>query len=68
LIIKDRFLNETGTGPAWTTAFAVHILINTQQGGCYRVADAIEWMTSAGFASATELESTAVVLGTKGHG
>lgn len=68
LIIKDRFLNETGTGPAWTTAFAVHILINTQQGGCYRVADAIEWMTSAGFVSATELEPTAVVLGTKGYG
>lgn len=68
LVIKDRFLNETGTGPAWTTAFAVHILINTQQGGCYRVADAIDWMTRAGFVSATELEPTAVVLGTKGHG
>ena len=26
LVIKDRFLNEAGTGPAWTTAFAVHIL------------------------------------------
>jgi len=68
LIIKDRFLNETGTGPAWTTAFAVHILINTQEGGCYRVADAIEWMNRAGFVSATELEPTAAVLGTKGDG
>ena len=22
--------------PRWTTAFAVHILVNTQQGACYR--------------------------------
>jgi cyclopropane fatty-acyl-phospholipid synthase-like methyltransferase len=68
LIIKDRFLDESGTGPAWTTAFAVHILVNTQQGGCYKTADAIDWMTKAGFACATELELTAVVQGVKGMG
>lgn len=65
LIIKDRFLDETGTGPAWTTAFAVHILVNTQQGSCYRTADAIEWMRKAGFVSPAELEKTAVVQGLK---
>jgi ubiquinone/menaquinone biosynthesis C-methylase UbiE/DNA-binding transcriptional ArsR family regulator len=65
LIIKDRFLDEAGTGPAWTTAFAVHILVNTQQGGCYKTADAIQWMTKAGFTSATEIEKTAVVQGLK---
>jgi hypothetical protein len=65
LIIKDRFLDETGTGPAWTTAFAVHILVNTQQGGCYTCADAQQWMKHAGFASATEIEKTAVVQGLK---
>lgn len=68
LIIKDRFLDETGTGPAWTTAFAVHILVNTQQGGCYRTSDAIQWMTNAGFTSVTELERTAAVQGVKGPG
>lgn len=66
LIIKDRFLDETGTGPAWTTAFAVHILVNTQHGGCYKTAEAMEWMTKAGFASVAELERTAVVQGVKG--
>ena len=66
LIIKDRFLDDSGTGPAWTTAFAVHILVNTQQGGCYKTADAIQWMNHAGFASAGELERTAVVQGVKG--
>jgi SAM-dependent methyltransferase len=65
LIIKDRFLDETGTGPAWTTAFAVHILVNTQQGGCYKTAEAMQWMTKAGFASVAELEKTAVVQGVK---
>lgn len=66
LVIKDRFLDEAGTGPAWTTAFAVHILVNTQQGGCYKTSEAIQWMTDAGFASAVELEKTAVVQGVKG--
>ncbi|MDF2459414.1 MAG: putative O-methyltransferase, family 2 [Nitrospira sp.] len=63
LIIKDRFLDETGTGPAWTTAFAVHILVNTQEGACYKTAEAMQWMTKAGFVSVSELERTAVVQG-----
>jgi SAM-dependent methyltransferase len=66
LVIKDRFLDEAGTGPAWTTAFAVHILVNTQQGACYKTADAMQWMTKAGFGSLEELEKTAVVQGVKG--
>jgi hypothetical protein len=65
LVIKDRFLDETGTGPAWTTAFALHILVNTEKGSCYHTADAIRWMTQARFHSAVELEKTAVVQGMK---
>ncbi len=65
LIIKDRFLDDTGTGPAWTTAFAVHVLVNTQEGACYRTDDAVHWMSKAGFASAGELERSAVVQGVK---
>lgn len=65
LIVKDRFLDETGTGPAWTTAFALHILVNTQQGSCYKISDAIRWLTKAGFSSVVELEKTAVVQGVK---
>lgn len=63
LVIKDRFLDETGTGPAWTTAFAVHILVNTEKGRCYRTADAMRWMRDAGFGDVAELEQTAVVQG-----
>lgn len=65
LVIKDRFLEESGAGPAWTTAFAVHILVNTQHGSCYRVSDAVQWLTQAGFVSVAELEKTAVVQGMK---
>ena len=65
LVLKDRFLDETGTGPAWTTAFAVHILVNTQQGACYNTADAMQWMKRAGFHALEELEKTAVVQGVK---
>jgi SAM-dependent methyltransferase len=65
LVIKDRFLDPSGTGPAWTTAFAVHILVNTERGACYHTADAMRWLTDAGFQSVTELERTAVVQGTK---
>jgi SAM-dependent methyltransferase len=65
LVIKDRFLDEAGTGPAWTTAFAVHILLNTQAGSCYQTSEAIQWLNAAGFVSAVELEKTAVVQGLK---
>ena len=65
LIIKDRFLDSSGTSPAWTTAFAVHILVNTEQGACYRTADAMQWMRDGGYASIEELERTAVVQGVR---
>lgn len=65
LIVKDRFLDLSGTSPAWTTAFAVHILVNTERGACYTTADALKWMTEAGFESVRELEPMAVVEGVK---
>lgn len=65
LIIKDRFLDEAGTGPAWTTAFTIHILVNTQYGSCYKCSDAMQWLTESGFDSVVELEKTAVVQGLK---
>lgn len=65
LVIKDRFLDPDRTSPAWTTAFAVHILVNTEQGECFTAQEAMEWMTRAGFASVTELEPRAIVQGIK---
>jgi len=65
LVIKDRFLDETGTGPAWVTAFAIHIFVNTEHGRCYRVGEVIPWMEEAGFQAVQELEPLAVVQGVK---
>jgi hypothetical protein len=65
LIIKDRFLDESGTSPAWAAAFAVHILVNTERGRCYKVSEAVHWMEKAGFQSVSEIERTAVVQGFK---
>lgn len=65
LVIKDRFLDAAGTGPAWTTAFAVHILVNTQKGSCFQAGEAMQWLSAAGFGSVMELEKTAVVQGLK---
>lgn len=65
LILKDRFLNPSGTSPAWTTAFALHILLNTERGRCYTIGEAMRWMADAGFRSIIKLEETAVVQGIK---
>ena len=66
LIIKDRFLDQSGTSPAWTTAFAVHIMVNTEKGQCFTGQEATNWMTQAGFQSVIELEPCAIIQGTKG--
>ena len=68
LIVKDRFLDESGTGPAWVTAFALHIRVNTEGGRCYRVSEAVGWLRDAGFGSIGELEPSAVVQGVKPGG
>ena len=65
LIIKDRFLDESRTGPAWTTAFAVHIMVNTEKGQCFTGQEVMDWMAEAGFQSVTELEPCAIIQGTK---
>ncbi len=65
LVIKDRFLDPDRTSPAWTTAFAVHIMVNTEHGDCFTTQEAMDWMTTAGFHSVTELEPRAIVQGTK---
>jgi len=65
LIIKDRFLDESGTSPAWTAVFAVHILVNTERGRCYTMADAIQWLKDAGFTTVDELERSTLVQGVK---
>ena len=68
LVVKDRFLDPDRTSPAWTTAFTVHIMVNTEHGDCYTAQEAMAWMTQAGFESVTELEPRAIVQGIKPGG
>ncbi len=65
LIIKDRFLDPQRTSPAWTTAFAVHILVNTEKGECFTMEETRQWMEHAGFQRIEELEPCAMVQGMK---
>ncbi len=68
LVIKDRFLDRDRTSPAWTTAFAVHIMVNTEQGECCTTHEVMDWMTRAGFESIMELAPRAIVQGVKPRG
>jgi len=65
LVIKDRFLDDGRTSPAWTAVFAVHILVNTEKGRCYTMAEAVQWLKEAGFTSVDELERATLVQGIK---
>ncbi len=65
LVIKDRFLDPERTSPAWTTAFAVHILVNTEKGECFTIEESRQWMERAGFQEVEELEACAMVQGRK---
>lgn len=67
LIIKDRFLDESRTNPPWVTAFAVHIMVNTERGRCYTAVEAMDWMKIAGFERVVEVERTAVIRGRKAN-
>lgn len=65
LIIKDRFLDPSRTSPAWTTAFAVHIMVNTECGECFTIQECGRWLEQAGFRIVEELEPHAIIQGTK---
>jgi len=65
LVIKDRFLDPSRTSPAWTTAFAVHILVNTEKGECFTIEESHCWMEQSGFSCIEELEPCAMIQGTK---
>ena len=65
LIVKDRFLDENRTSPAWTAVFAVHLLVNTRGGRCYTLSEAHQWLQDAGFRQVHELDRSSLVEGLK---
>lgn len=48
LVLKDFFVSEERTEPAWSLLFAVNMLVSTDHGDCYRLSEALEWLDTAG--------------------
>jgi ubiquinone/menaquinone biosynthesis C-methylase UbiE len=49
LAVVDMFPNDEPTGPVFALVFALNMLVNTQEGGTYTLAEYIRWLTEAGF-------------------
>ncbi len=48
VVLKDFFLDSDRTAPAWTTLFAINMLVHTASGDCYTEDEARGWLTQAG--------------------
>jgi hypothetical protein len=61
--------NDERTGPVFALLFALNMLVNTQEGGTYTLAEYIRWLTEAGFPRVTRADiglHSPLVIGGKG--
>lgn len=68
LAIIDTVPNEERTGPLWPLAFALNMLMHTEEGGTYTVGEISAWLRAAGLSvleSETYREASTVILGRK---
>ncbi|MCF7805517.1 MAG: methyltransferase domain-containing protein [Candidatus Marinimicrobia bacterium] len=68
LIIRDRYLDETGTVPKGAVIFGLHMLVNNLEGGTYTVDETQKWLRETGFENPdyrTIENHTEVVIGYK---
>lgn len=49
IVIIDMIPNDERTGPPFPILFAVHMLVNTAEGGTYTLAEYRQWLSQAGF-------------------
>jgi ubiquinone/menaquinone biosynthesis C-methylase UbiE len=49
IVIIDMIPNDERTGPPFALLFALNMLINTEEGGTYTLAEYKEWLNEAGF-------------------
>ena len=49
IVIVDMIANDERTGPPFALLFALNMLINTEEGGTYTLAEYTEWLNEAGF-------------------
>lgn len=50
IVIVDMIPNDERTGPPFALLFALNMLINTEEGGTYTLAEYTRWLNDAGFA------------------
>jgi ubiquinone/menaquinone biosynthesis C-methylase UbiE len=50
IAIVDMIPNDERTGPPFPLIFAVNMLLNTEEGGTYTLAEYTDWLNDAGFA------------------
>lgn len=48
LCLKDFILHPDRTGPEWSSLFAINMLLNTDGGNCYTLAELQDWLKRAG--------------------
>jgi ubiquinone/menaquinone biosynthesis C-methylase UbiE len=49
VVIVDMIPNDERTGPPFALLFALNMLLNTEEGGTYTLAEYTEWLNEAGF-------------------
>jgi ubiquinone/menaquinone biosynthesis C-methylase UbiE len=50
VVVIDMIPNDDRTGPPYALMFALNMLVNTEAGGTYTLAEYRKWLTDAGFA------------------
>jgi ubiquinone/menaquinone biosynthesis C-methylase UbiE len=65
IIVKDMFLGEEPARPGWNAIFSIHLLVYTEAGRCFRLAEARSWMEKAGYTQITEIEPNTALIATK---
>ncbi len=68
IVIHEFRLEKDRTSPVQSTLFSVNMLVNTNGGRCYSVAEMKEWLSSLGLRKVgnVKMEDTVLVFGRKG--
>lgn len=59
LVIGEFIVNEDRSGPVEPLAFAINMLVHTEQGNAYKLSEIRSWLEEAGFANVRTLDAPA---------
>lgn len=61
VVVRDLFLGDDRTSPAFAALFAVNMVVHTEAGRCYSETEACRFLEEAGFAEITTLEPGSLI-------